>query len=405
MSGAVQVAGNSALYKLSDDATLLKAFGHGDDQAFSMLVTRYQQMVKNACRRQVPAAEVDDCVQAVFLVLVRRPKAAERAPALAAWLLRVCHFVCRDARRAEKNRTKLMNTLPANESRVQNNDLEPDAAILTQLDEALLKLPDKQRAAVILQAENKTTQEIAQRLNVTVENAYKLTNRGMERLRKYFARKRVPITAATLLTCMSQNFAQEFTSIIPSAKSLLSLAKTTTASSLAEGACMHITIAAIKSPLIIVGLVATIGATGLAAIDVSVKSDPQLRAEASTPSAEELVKRLVQSDEKPINQAGKPNAEAPRAEANEKNAVDNGITLSLKEVSGKTLAAFIKRQSGLSVIIDGSFDEKTITYEAKNKPVKQALDEIAELLGGTAQQARGRQSEDGKEIYFIGPKP
>jgi len=68
----------------TDDVSLLRAYSNGDDEAFSQLAARYHTLTINACRRQVAMTEVDDCVQAVFMVLARRPAAASRAPALAA---------------------------------------------------------------------------------------------------------------------------------------------------------------------------------------------------------------------------------------------------------------------------------------------------------------------------------
>ena len=68
----------------SNDVDVLRAFADGDREAYAILVARHEALVRAACLRQAPSTEVEDCVQAVFLVLWRRPAAAAKAPVLAA---------------------------------------------------------------------------------------------------------------------------------------------------------------------------------------------------------------------------------------------------------------------------------------------------------------------------------
>jgi DNA-directed RNA polymerase specialized sigma24 family protein len=74
------------------DFDLLSRWLGGDSEAFAVLAVRHHGLVTAACRRQAPPGESEDCVQAVFLLLMRKPAAAARAPALEAWLQRVTYF-------------------------------------------------------------------------------------------------------------------------------------------------------------------------------------------------------------------------------------------------------------------------------------------------------------------------
>lgn len=69
------------------DRQLLAAAAKGDSTAMEELIRRHAPLVLTACRRQLPADEVDDATQAVFLVLWRRLAAATAAPGLPGWLL------------------------------------------------------------------------------------------------------------------------------------------------------------------------------------------------------------------------------------------------------------------------------------------------------------------------------
>lgn len=88
------------------DHTLLAAWCAGDQEAFAALVVRHHGFVRAACARQAASGDIDDCVQAVFLVLSRRPAAAAKVPSLAAWLQRVARFVCRHAKRSAERRRR-----------------------------------------------------------------------------------------------------------------------------------------------------------------------------------------------------------------------------------------------------------------------------------------------------------
>ncbi len=333
----------------TDDVSLLQAYRGGDDKAFSQLAARYHTLVINACRRQVAMTEVDDCVQAVFMVLARRPAAALRAPALAAWLHRVCHFVCRDARRSAQRRHEVLAHIEPPHAPTS----KPEAAVLAQLDSALLRLGDQQRAAVLLHAENNSAQEIAQRLGVSTANAYKLTQRGLLSLRNYLVRHGTPVGAATLVTLIGGNVASAAAQTIPSSTVLLSLTKTSAANTLAQGASMHLTIATVKTALITTTLTFALGVSVLIAADA------------------------IKPPEKPA-----PATEETPAKA----ATDLGtVTLKVKDMRADDALKWVAQLTNTTVVIDKALSETRIAFEFSDTPFLDVLNDIAKLTGGTVQ--------------------
>lgn len=181
------------------DSVLLQAVAVGDEGALATLIGRHHRQVRAACARQCPPAVLDDCVQAVFLVLHRRSAAAARSPVLLAWLLRVAYFVCQRAGQAERRRRRAET-----EAKVRGgNDAGADPTVLDHLDAALLKLSEQQRAAVLLHVvEGEAPAAVAERLGVSPGNAYKLIQRGLDGLRSFLQRRGVPVSAAALSACL-----------------------------------------------------------------------------------------------------------------------------------------------------------------------------------------------------------
>jgi RNA polymerase sigma factor (sigma-70 family) len=182
--------------------SLMTAFSRGDREAYASLVVRFEGLVRTACRRQAPPAEIEDCVQAVFMVLERRPAAAARAPVLEAWLLRVCGLVCRQAQRAARRRRQAESA--AAEVVAKATEItEPEA--LLHLDDCLDELPERQRLAVVMcYLSGYDANEVAERLNTTHANARQLVSRGLARLRELFARRGISASATGLLAVLAQ---------------------------------------------------------------------------------------------------------------------------------------------------------------------------------------------------------
>ena len=186
------------------DSALLQAWQAGDQEAFGTLIARHHGVVRAACARQAAPGDCDDCVQAVFLVLVRRPGAAAKAPALVAWLLRTATLVCHHSRRAAEHRRRneaAAAALAANEHAAPTTAMP---AALDHLDACLQRLPEKQRAAVTMHyLAGQDAAEVATALGTSRANAYMLLSRGLTGLRALLAQRGVALGSTALVGLLS----------------------------------------------------------------------------------------------------------------------------------------------------------------------------------------------------------
>ena len=333
---------------MTRDSVLLQAFRERDEAAFTALAERYHRAIHAACQRQAPPGDVDDCVQAVFLVLSRRPAAAARAPVLLAWLHRVAHFVCRDARRAASRRRRTVTDMPP----APATGHAPETAVLEQLDAALLGLEERQRAAVLLHADGNATGEIAQSLGVTAANASKLVQRGLVALRERLCRSGVPISAAALATIIGSGSTAAAAVPAPALSVLLAHTSTTNATLLANGALMHATVAIAKPWIIAAALVAVLGMGGMIAADV-VKPEP-------APAAEKTAADGID------------------------HILDQAVTLDLQGLNSSELLELLGRSSGLTIVTDASVTvEKlpSITLQVEHMKYRDVLDTLMKKSG------------------------
>src|SRR5205809_3832863 len=70
----------------SDNAFLANAARKGDRPAFGLLYSRYARMVHGILLARVPRSEVDDLVQDVFMLALRRLSSLREAGAFGGWL-------------------------------------------------------------------------------------------------------------------------------------------------------------------------------------------------------------------------------------------------------------------------------------------------------------------------------
>lgn len=77
------------------------------------------------------------------------------------------------------------------------------------LDEAMLRLRDKERDAILLRYfENKSLHEVGDALGVEERAAQKRVARGLEKLRMFFAKRGVALTTAVIAGAVSANSVQ-----------------------------------------------------------------------------------------------------------------------------------------------------------------------------------------------------
>src|SRR5687768_15748100 len=136
--------------KRSDHDLLSDFAANASEAAFAILVDRHIGLVYSVAFRQLNDAHLaEDVTQAVFVLLARKAPTLSKNTILAGWLYRTARFISRDVLKSETRRRK------REQDAVETNTSSSAAAgnwqhSATHLDDALSRLGEKDRAAVLL---------------------------------------------------------------------------------------------------------------------------------------------------------------------------------------------------------------------------------------------------------------
>lgn len=176
------------------DRDLLRHYADtGSQEAFAELVRRHIDWVYAVCRRRVgDTALAEDVTQAVFIVLSRKASQLSKDTVMTGWLMTTAKYASADALKSKRRREHY----EAAASRERLETISSSAtmasdAVLSDLDEAMLRLSDVDRSAIVLRYyKNCTVLEVAEALNISEEAAKKRLSRGLDRLRKLMSSSR-----------------------------------------------------------------------------------------------------------------------------------------------------------------------------------------------------------------------
>lgn len=199
--------------EMQSDAELLAEYAaRQSEAAFARLVERHVALVHSAALRQVGDPHLaQEVTQAVFIILARKAGRLGGKTVLAGWLCRTAHLVARDALKLERRRQQREHTAYL-ESAMHQPDADTQAAwqqLAPLLDEAVAKLSDADRAALVLRYyEQRPLDEVGAALGVGADAAQKRVSRALEKLRKLFAKRGVKSTAALIASAIAANAVQ-----------------------------------------------------------------------------------------------------------------------------------------------------------------------------------------------------
>lgn len=161
------------------DAALVVAARDGDRAAFGALYTRYSRMVHGVLLSRVPAPEVADLVQDVFLQAMRRLHTLREPAAFGGWLAMIARNRATDFFRRSTDTEELPEDLPGRSGAAAHR-----AEALAVLD-VVKSLPAAYRETLILRlVEGMTGPEIAKRTGLTAASVRVNLHRGMKQLRE-----------------------------------------------------------------------------------------------------------------------------------------------------------------------------------------------------------------------------
>ena len=165
---------------ISGDAALVVAARDGDRAAFGGLYQRYARMVHGILLARVPRQEVDDLVQDVFLLALRRLHTLREAAAFGGWLATITRNRTNDYFR----RSHETSELPEDSAGPAGSSPGPQAEAHAAL-AAIRRLPEAYRETLILRlVEGLTGPEIAARTGLKPASVRVNLHRGMKQLRE-----------------------------------------------------------------------------------------------------------------------------------------------------------------------------------------------------------------------------
>ena len=186
--------------KDASDQYLLREFAvEGSEAAFAGLVQRYINLVYSTALRQLGEAQsAQDVTQAVFIILARKAPKLGANVILPAWLYCTTKFAAADVKKAERRR--MARELEATVMAELTSGTDPFwERLAPQLDDAMEKLSEKDRAAIVLRFfERKSFQGVGDALGTTDDSAQKRVTRALEKLRRLLLKRGVVISTTML---------------------------------------------------------------------------------------------------------------------------------------------------------------------------------------------------------------
>lgn len=164
------------------DDGLVTAAREGDRAAFGHLYERYARMVHGILLARVPNGDVDDFVQDVFVLALRRLSTLRETRSFGSWLAAIARNLANDHYRHSPPEDQL--TEEALDSEIKCGAASAGAEDATAALEAVRGLPDAYKEPLILRlVEGMTGPEIAARTGLTHGSVRVNLHRGMQLLR------------------------------------------------------------------------------------------------------------------------------------------------------------------------------------------------------------------------------
>jgi RNA polymerase sigma-70 factor (ECF subfamily) len=164
----------------SPEVALVEAVRAGDREAFGQLYDLYAPMVHGILLARVPYRDVDDLVQDVFLVALKRLHSLRDNAAFGGWLAMITRNRAVDYYRRARETEELTDDMPVASHR--DTEAEHEAARML---EVVRSLPEAYRETLVMRlVEGMNGPEIAARTGMTPASVRVNLHRGMKMLRE-----------------------------------------------------------------------------------------------------------------------------------------------------------------------------------------------------------------------------
>jgi RNA polymerase sigma-70 factor (ECF subfamily) len=173
-----QPAARARVTEFSEEALIVKAVRHGEQEAFAKLYGLYAPMVHGILLARVPWGEIDDLMQDVFLVALKKLNTLRDDAAFGAWLAMIARNRAMDFHRRKRDTEELSDDLATQGS----SEADREAANVL---EVICGLPEAYRETLVLRlVEGMTGPEISDRTGLTPASVRVNLHRGMKLLRE-----------------------------------------------------------------------------------------------------------------------------------------------------------------------------------------------------------------------------
>ena len=191
---------------MTEDLQLLREYAENrSEQAFAQLVTRHVNLVYSTALRLVHERQLaEEVTQTVFLKLAHKAGSLRHGTILSGWLYRTTQFMAGTARRSDLRRQKREN-LAMQFTELEQNGESVWKEVAPLLEPAMAELRQADQDAVLLRFfAGKSLREVGVTLGISDDAAQKRVNRALDRMRDYFARRGVVVSAALLAPALAQ---------------------------------------------------------------------------------------------------------------------------------------------------------------------------------------------------------
>ena len=161
-----------------EDRSLIMRAKAGDEQAFEELMRQFERPILGLCTRLLGAGgEAEEAAQDVFFRFYQKLGQFDEERAVEPWLFRIAWNACRDRLRRRRPSVGLTDNVAT---------VAAQGLLIAELRDAIERLPDKERAALLLrEVEGLETEEVAQRLGISAGTVRSRISTARARLRQW----------------------------------------------------------------------------------------------------------------------------------------------------------------------------------------------------------------------------